>query len=120
MKLVNRSTKNKKNCKEVESYEMRFYFWKQLTSQLLMSLNITWNQKNFYLNLHRMQLRDAIIQVSIAQNFKANGTHDYCYKKISKNINRFINIKKSDELDCNTPGSQLGLKIMRTRQDPTK
>ena len=57
-----------------------FYFWKQLTSQLIMSLDINLSHWNFHLNLQRKQLRQAGIQLSIKQNFKVNGTYDYCFK----------------------------------------
>ena len=45
-----------------------------------MSLDINWSPYNVNLYLHRKQLRFVIIQSSIAQNVKANGTYDRCYK----------------------------------------
>ena len=95
--LTGRQRSNK-NSKEVQSEKIRFYFWKQLTSQLLMSLDITWNYWNFHLYFHRMQLRPVIFHSAIAQNFKASGTYDYCYKpKIkqkSSKMYKYIKISK--------------------------
>ena len=68
MRLVNRSTKRAKKFNITLHNTVTNVIRYQLKSQ------------NIHLYLHWKQLRHVIIQCSIAQKFKANGTNDYRYK----------------------------------------
>ena len=76
----NRSKKGEKKSKRCKVKKNTFLFLKTINFTVINVIDITWYHWNFHLYLHRKQLRHAIIQFSIEQNFKANGTHDYCYK----------------------------------------
>ena len=57
--------------------------------------------KYSYIYHQRKQLRQAIIQCAIEQNFKTNGTDDYCYNtkgKKNKNTLKCTNIKNLKHL----------------------
>ena len=59
-----------------------------------MSLDINWNHWNVPLHIQWKLFRHVTIQCSIAENFKANGTKDFCYKLKTKQISKLYKHKK--------------------------